>query len=436
MTDLSFLIITLIVLALLLQVDFIFYIAYVLAGIYLWSRLFTPRIFNRVAFQRHFTDHAFYGERVPVTLSFKNNGRLPIPWLQVSESVPPELSSAEMPNHVLSLRGHEEASFTYEVRATRRGYYRLGPLHLRTGDVFGWAERSGKSRPSFLTVYPRITPLAHLGLPSRLPFGTIASQQRLFEDPARPVGVRDYRAGDSLRQINWKVSAHSNNLVVRTVQPAISLDTAIALNMNLDDYDRQTRYSVPEWAVEVAASIAAHLIGKQQAVGLMTNGIDPLWETQGQRPKGADGESLAFDDASGRLLAGAQGAGDGDHKPTMPTPITPRGGRPHLMKVLELLARVETGRTESLATWLPRACNHLSWGVTVPVITPVAGQDIYHTLHTLVRAGLNPVLIMVTPTHQFGQMRERARRLGFSAYHVTERKDLDEWRRPRFFVAN
>lgn len=434
MTDLSFLIITLIVLAFLLQVDFIFYIAYVLAGVYLWSRLFTPRIFNRVAFQRHYTDHAFFGERVPVTLTFKNSGRLPIPWLQLSESVPPELSSAEMPNHVLSLRGHEEASFTYEVRATRRGYYRLGPLHLRTGDVFGWAERSGRSRVSFLTVYPRITPLAHLGLPSRLPFGTIASQQRLFEDPARPVGVRDYRAGDSLRQINWKVSAHNDNLVVRTVQPAISLDTAIALNMNLDDYDRQTRYSVPEWAVEVAASIAAHLIGKQQSVGLMTNGIDPLWQTHGQRPNGAEDDTLAFDDASGRLLSTPAASGNGNQK-AMPVPIAPRGGRPHLMKVLELLARVETARTESLATWLPRACNHLSWGVTVPVITPAVDQDVFHTLHSLVRAGLNPVLILVTPTHQFAQIRERARRLGFNAYHVTQRKDLDKWRRPTFFAA-
>jgi len=40
------------------------------------------------------------------------------------------------------------------------------------------------------------------------------------------------------------------------------------------------------------------------------------------------------------------------------------------------------------------------------------------------------VLIVVTPTHRFGQIRERARQLGFSAYHITGAKDLNEWRQP------
>jgi uncharacterized protein (DUF58 family) len=426
MSDITLLILTLIVLATLLRLDFIFYIVYVVAAIYAWSRWYPSRAFRKLNFERQFTDHAFLGERIQVTLTFRNEGWLPIPWLQVAESVPPELSRLDTTSHALSLGRGEEVTFTYDIQPTRRGYYRLGPLHLRTGDLFGWSEQTGQSQPSYLTVYPRITPLTQLGFPSRLPFGTIASRQRLFEDPARPVGVREYRSGDSQRQINWKVSAHSNNLVVKTLQPAISLDTSIMLNLNMADYDRKSRYTATEWAIEVAASLAAHLVERQQAVGLTVNGIDPLLQMQSE----AASENSSFSEVSGRLqVRGEEGT---EEQAAIPGPIAPRGGRAHLMKLLELLARVEPGSALSIEQWIPRASLNLSWGITVPLVTPRGDEKTCQVLHRLVRAGLNPVLIVIAPTAHFAQTRERARSLGFRAYYIPYKEDLNIWRRPVF----
>ena len=424
MGDVSLLIVILLLVAAFLRVDFIFYVVYVLAGIYLWSRWRTPRAFRQLDFTRTYDDHAFLGEQVTVTLTLHNRSRLPLPWLQAAESVPPMLGAGRAPSMAFSLPGRAARHFSYEIRPTRRGYYRLGPLYLRSGDLFGWSEQSAVTDASYLTVYPRIIPLAQLGFPSRLPFGTIPSNQRLFEDPTRPAGVRSYRSGDSLRQINWKVSAHTNDLVVRTLQPAISLDTSIILNLAHGDYERRARYSAPEWAIEVAASLAAHLVERQQAVGLMTNGRDPLPRAMQQ-----DGAPSAFDESSGRLLpaadvSDASGAG---------IAIPPRGGRAHLMSILELLARVELRKAAPFAAWIPRACLHLSWGVTVPVVTPRAGVETCQALHHLVRAGLNPVLIVTWPTHHFGVLRDRAQRLGFVAYQVAKKRDMDAWQKRRPF---
>ncbi|HEX6386997.1 MAG TPA: DUF58 domain-containing protein, partial [Anaerolineae bacterium] len=222
------LILILLFIAFLLGVDFIFYIIYVCIGVYAWSRWYTPRALKGLTAGRFFSSHAFWGETVPVTLRLVNNKRLPMPWLQVTESLATELKPGDPVNQVLSLGGRETVELAYAIKARRRGYYRLGPTRLVTSDLFGLLpEQQGTVPASFLTVYPRIVPLTRLGLPSRLPFGTIGSRQRLFEDPARPMGVRDFRSGDSLRQINWKVSAHTRKLVVKTFQPAISLETAV-----------------------------------------------------------------------------------------------------------------------------------------------------------------------------------------------------------------
>jgi uncharacterized protein (DUF58 family) len=287
-------------------------------------------------------------------------------------------------------------------------------MRLSSGDLFGLAEEKiGRLPSDYLTVYPRITPLTQLGLPSRLPFGTIVSRQRLFEDPARPAGVRDFRSGDSIRQINWKASAHTRQLMVKTHQPAISLETAVLLNLHTPDYIHKNRAYHIEWAIEVAASLAAHLVDQRQAVGFLTNGVDPLGSS----------ETAVFDEESGRLVSDIT-----DPTQNRAPDIPPRPGRAHLMKILERLARIEAEETTTFHQWAATACVNLSWGVTILAITPRGDEAVCQSLHRLVRSGFNPILITIEPDANFGLVRDRARRLGFAAFNVNQRSSLNQWR--------
>lgn len=414
------LIIAFLIFAFLLQVDFVFYLVYVFLGIFAWSRWITPRTLKGVEMTRTFNDHAFWDEEVPIILTLRNTNRLGLPWLQVRESVATQLMMRQSPSQVLYLRGRETLSLVYSVKARKRGYYQIGPMQLKTSDLFGlFPDQTKTLAANYLTVYPRIIPLSRLGLPSRLPFGTIASKQRLFEDPARPMGVRNYRSGDSLRQINWKASAHTRNLLVRTHEPAISLETAVLLNLHLDDYLWPDSRETVEWSIQLAASLAAHLIQERQSIGLITNGIDPL-----------AGESYTFDKENGRLLRTDTSSTESNWKSSIPAKIPPRPGRAHLMKILEQLARLEADKTVSFSAWAPLACSHLTWGVTLLAITPRGDEKTCHTLHHLLRAGYNPILLVTEPLADFSQIRDRARRLGFSAFHLTKDQDLDQWQRP------
>jgi uncharacterized protein (DUF58 family) len=416
--DITVLILILLAIAFLLRIDFIFYIFYICIGLYAWSRWYPGWALTRLNIWRDYNDHAFWGEPVTVNVRLQNKSRLPLPWITISESQAVELAAATQMSHVTALRSKETSVFSYEVRAWRRGYYKLGPMRLSSGDLFGLAaEKVGRYPADYLTIYPRITPLSQMGLPSRLPFGTIASRQRLFEDPARPAGVRDFRSGDSIRQINWKSSAHTRQLMVKTYQPAISLETAVLLNLHQDDYQRENRANHIEWAIEVAASLAAHLIDQRQAVGLLTNGVDPL----------GGGETAVFDEESGRLVRASM---DNTATPSLPLVIPPRPGRANLMKILERLARIEAAKTISFIHWTPAACVNLSWGITILALTPRGDEAVCQALHRLVRTGFNPILIVIEPDANFGLVRERARRLGFTAHNVSQRGHLSQWQQP------
>ena len=402
MTGIPFLILLLFLIAVLLRLDFVFYLVYVLFGVYVGSRWWTARGLRTVEVRRRFTDHAFLGERVTVELELRNGALLPIPWLRIHETVPLVLHAPSFVRRVTSLRPRERSSIRYELDCRRRGYYPLGPLCVTSGDLFGFAEAERREAiTDHLTVYPEIIPLTRLGFPSRSPFGTIKSRQRIFEDPARVSGVRDYRGGDSLRRIHWKASARQEALLVKQYEPAISLQTAIFLNLNQREYDPRRRIDRSEWAIVVAASIASHLVAQRQAVGLMTNGRDPVAE-------------------NGK---GAEGNGDGT-----PLPLPPRPGRLHLMKALEVLARVEPQDAEPFRVWIQRASLPLSWGDTVVAITPTGDEETCRALHQLCRRGLNVVLVVVEPHGQFGLIRQRARQLGFLAFQVANKRDMDGWR--------
>jgi hypothetical protein len=100
------------------------------------------------------------------------------------------------------------------------------------------------------------------------------------------------------------------------------------------------------------------------------------------------------------------------------------------MKVLEQLARLYVGETIPLHEWAATATVRLSWGVTIVAITARGDEPRCNALHHLARAGFNPILVAVEPDANFGQVRERARRLGFRAYNVSSRAGLEDWEQP------
>ena len=118
--DITFLIIILLAIAFLLRVDFIFYIIYVCVGMYAWSRWYTPRVYRQLLIQREYADHAFWGETVPVTIHVHNQSWLPIPWLNLNESLAVELLTSEKVNQVISLKRRESSAFCTSSRCTPR----------------------------------------------------------------------------------------------------------------------------------------------------------------------------------------------------------------------------------------------------------------------------------------------------------------------------
>ncbi len=394
MGDTFFLLLVILTLvAIFLREDAVLTLVYFLVGVYALSRWWSRRAMRAVEFKRTFQRRAFLYEKVPVQLALSNPRWLPVPWLQFTENLPLELMVPNAYRAVTTIGPYGRRQFQYTLHADRRGYYRIGPLLLRSGDLIGLNEElDTEGHADHLIVYPKIVPFSEVKLLSRSPLGTLRHAQPIFEDPSRVRGKRDYVAGDSLRRVDWKATAIVGRLQVKQFEPSIALETAIFLNLNAGEYEQRTRLDATELAIVVAASLANWISGKRQSVGLVVNGADPI--------------------------------GIEDHAQALP----PRKGRAHLMRILEVLARIRSAPLPPGVEMLRREAPRLPWGTTLILISGSLDEALFDEIFRARRAGLNVALILCGTVPNIALIRQRAGHFGIPVQHFVRERDLDIWR--------
>ena len=393
MSGILFFVLVLVVIAALFRIDFVFYLVYLLFGAYLLSGWWLDRSLSGVRVRHEYENRAFVGDHVRVCLRVCNDSWLPVPWLRIHESLPIHLISPNFFRAVISLLPRQERFLEYELNCRHRGYYPLGPLLVSSGDPLGirMVERD-QACAEALTVYPRVFPLEQLGLRAQSPFGEMASNERLMEDPARMIGVRPYVESDSLRHIHWKTTATTGTLQVKRFEPAISVESMVLINLCRGDYTVNRYVAASELAIEAAASIANHLIERRQTVGLGTTGLDPL-----------DPERHSIY-------------------------LAPHKGRGHLMQMLDLLGRIELDEQGEFEPLVRQVRQHLGWGGTAVVITPDLDPALEATLLLVRRQGIRVLLVLVDPHGPPREVRARMEQVGVPCHLLWREEDLDVWR--------
>jgi uncharacterized protein (DUF58 family) len=382
------------VIAALLRVNVIFTILYLFLALALMTRFWLSRSVERVSIRRGFVNRAHFGDHVTVELTMENTGWLPVPWLELHESLPVDLLSPPFRGRVVSLGPRERWCTNYTLNCRKRGYYPIGPLTIKAGDLLG-IERANTGRlpPDELIVYPQVLPLHQLGLPTRSPLVALRARSPLFEDPSRVTGVRDYQRGDSPRRIHWTATASAGRLLVKQYQPAIARETLVYLDLDTENYEQRQQHTAMELAIVVAASVANHIIIREGlAAGLATEAQDPLLDDQ-----------VRFF-------------------------LPPRPERTHLIGILEVLARVQAAKGTSFTNSLRRESTRLAWGATLLVITGRESSGLFDTLIYLQRAGFAVALVLVQPGRPSADLQKRADLLNLPVHRVWRERDLEGWR--------
>ena len=335
------------------------------------------------------------GEKVAVVVTIKNEGALPVAWLLFEDSLPrdalynrPARIRVEGKRMMLSqLRPHGQTTLLYQVDFVMRGYYQIGPLLLESGDLFGLHRRyKVVTEPHFILVYPKVVPLQGYDLASRRPIGEVKLTHRLFEDPTRIAGVRRYQHGDSLNRVHWRATARTGELHSKVYEPSTVAGATLLLDFHRGSYPARSEPNGSELAVTSVASLANTVYQMGQQVGLITNGRDAADRVR------QEGWKLEFRTrAAARRQIGMQVSSDR----LRPVTIETRRGADQLMRILEMLARLELSDGLTFPQLIMETASRMPRDATVVAVLSNVSQETAVALGSLRRRGFAVTAILV-----------------------------------------
>jgi uncharacterized protein (DUF58 family) len=133
---------------------------------------------------------------------------------------PPECEVRGLPQS-LTVAAHAWAEVEYEIKPVRRGDLTFGAIELRVGSPLGlWQRTRREGHAASARVYPNfaaLTKYAILATDQRLSRMGVLQRQRRGEG-LEFHQLREYREGDTQRQVDWKATSRSGKLISREYQ--------------------------------------------------------------------------------------------------------------------------------------------------------------------------------------------------------------------------
>ncbi len=354
---------------------------------------------RQLRYQRQFSEQrALFGEQVTLSLSVENAKLLPLPWLEIEDTVPRALTmmgqkvrvsfvgDTAILENLFSARWYERVTRRYTLNCNARGVHKFGPTVVRSGDVFGFiSNEEALANWQYLLVYPLVAPLTSFSLPARHPFGDRRAPRRLLEDPSRVIGVRDYVYGDSLRRVHWKATARAMQLQSKIYEATTTYTMVIFLNINtLFDTVYGLQPELQELAICAAASVSDWAINEGFAVGLYANTLMFMPEEQVHSESTSENDEEQVIDAT----VTAQLKRRRIHLP----PATSEEQR---KRIMDMLARIQPYFGSTLEDVIQAERTSLPAGATIVVITSSITDHLLDTLGRLKQSGHEVTILFV-----------------------------------------
>ncbi|MFZ5722599.1 MAG: DUF58 domain-containing protein [Pseudomonadota bacterium] len=261
---------------------------------------------------------------------------------EVFDLFPDSADSEGLPARVRLQPGHA-ARITARLRFHRRGDHRLPGAHVRYGGPLGLVHcRRTVEAPATVRVYPDFAAVARYALmatDNRLSQLGIRRRQRRGEG-LEFRQLREYRAGDALRQVDWKATSRLRKLVSREYQDERDQQIVFLLDCGFRMRSQDNSLSHFDCALNALLLLSYVVLRQGDAAGCLT---------------------FAGDDPAGRWLPPAKGRermpalmnGLFDLEPTHRTPdfrqlATDCAARLHKRSLLVLMTNVRDEDTEDL----------------------------------------------------------------------------------------
>ncbi len=228
--------------------------------------------------QRRIAPNLSVNRESPVRLDIRNNGPREVQ-VQVTDELPERCYCADLPQ-IMRLRPHEAAEVCYNMVPTRRGDASFGRVVCLLRSPLGlWQVRRRFGSEETIKVYPDFAAIASylefLGDQQTVRLGIRKSQRR--GEGLEFHQLREYRNGDTLRQVDWKATARRGALISREYHEERDQRVLFLIDSGRRMRTRDDSLSHFDHALNGMLLLAYVALRQGDSVGLKLFGAETKW---------------------------------------------------------------------------------------------------------------------------------------------------------------
>jgi uncharacterized protein (DUF58 family) len=208
-----------------------------------------------------------------VTLRLRHEGRAPLR-VDVHDLHPGDWPTQGLPRRV-TVPPALELGMPYQLTPAARGRFRFDGCALRLHSPLRlWRQRRIVATSQTVRVYPNFAPLARLALVGAEQASRVvgAHLKRRRGEGTEFQQLREYRVGDSLRQIDWKASRRALKLISREYQDERNQQVMLLLDTGRRMLARDDTLAHFDHVLNAALMVAYIALRQGDAVGLLAAG--------------------------------------------------------------------------------------------------------------------------------------------------------------------
>ena len=215
-----------------------------------------------------------------VTLRLENTGRRRLR-LEVTDHYPRQMHVDGMPI-TLFILPKSATELTYSARPNARGDAHFGPIDIRLRSPLGlWDYRYKISQDFIVKVYPNFIAIAQLEM---LGHEQQMNQLGIHLLQRRGQGMdfhqlREYRQGDTSRQIDWKASSRQHKMISREYQDERDQDIVFLLDCGRRMRAKDDELSHFDHCLNTLLLVSYVALRQGDAVGLLSFAGNSRWQS-------------------------------------------------------------------------------------------------------------------------------------------------------------
>jgi hypothetical protein len=358
------------------------------------------------------------GETTEVEVTVTNRRGFPVPWIFCEDLYPPDFARVGENVCLTILMPGRSIQMRYELTCSRRGYHRIGPIMMESGDLFGLQKRfrTGRSQ-NYISVLPTVAYIDTFNISSRRPQGPVRITNRIYDDPTRIVGAREYVPGDPLNRIHWKATARTGSLYSKIQEPSSVSGGTLILDLHEDSFTPERKEERLELAITTTASIAYLLQVSGEQVGMLTNARDAA-------------EIAQYDVESKEVLSKYEvkdsvvGETESQSLNPLQTPTLRAPGQ--AQHIIENLARVIPTTGLTIDKIIMAEFEHLPRDAALLPVVPQVTEQLALTLSSMKLSGFNVSVFLIANPVGYQEAAALLASYNINCFHIEHERNLHE----------